>query len=257
MKYLTEDPEWMKFYPKFNSSFFIEKAGYFDERPQIHTSLTQLLFLVFLPILLFQSIWFLLLLPFVFFGWGKLYIKLPIKTGIQDCESAAYGFNYHSNMIWFYIGGGGNFDGGKKWKTITMPWNYEWVRTSTLMKDGWFHETKKNRVKLTKNEEVVVIGSYEWLKENKWKETHPFIDNFDGSVVNATISVSEREWRPLGLKWTSLFSKTRRSIDIEFDNEVGKNKGSWKGGVLGCGYDLKYEETPYECLKRMEKERQF
>jgi hypothetical protein len=39
--------------------------------------------------------------------------------------------------------------------------------------------------------------------------------------------------------------------------EAGKRKGSWKGGTLGCGYELKKNETPLECLRRMESEREF
>lgn len=258
MAYLTENPEkWISFYPKFRNGFYIEKAGYFDERPQVNTSITQLIILIALPFLLFQSVWFLLLLPLLLFGWGALYINLPIKTGIQDCESATWGINYHDNKLWIYIGGAGNFEGGKKWKTFTMPWNLTWVRTSTKMKDGydWFHETEGNR-KTWKGDENV-IGSHDWLMKNRWKETHPYIDKFDNTTVNATIGVSEREWRPLWFKWTKLFANTRRTIDIEFDKEVGKAKGSWKGGTLGCSYELRPNETPLECLKRMESERLF
>jgi hypothetical protein len=253
--YQTEYNYWISFYPRFSNSFYLEKAGYFDERPQVHTSVTQLLMLVLIPILSFFSLWFLLLTPFIFFGWGQLYINLPIKTGIQDCESAAWGFNYHNNKIWIYVGGGGNFEGGKKWKTITMPWDLEWYRTSTLMNDGydWFHETKKNRKQWSGTD----VGSYDWLEKNKWKETHQYVDKYDGTIVNATISVEEREWRRRGLYWSKLFSKTRKTIDVEFDKEVGKEKGSWKGGTIGCGYELLPGETPYECLKRMEKERHF
>lgn len=32
---------------------------------------------------------------------------------------------------------------------------------------------------------------------------------------------------------------------------------SWKGGTIGCGYALRPNESPYECLKRMEQERKF
>lgn len=259
MKYITENPEWATFYPKFSSGFYIEKAGYFDERPEINTSLTQLLTLFALPFLAMYSLWFLCLTPLLFFGWGKLYIHLPIKTGIQDCDSAAWGVNFHDNKIWIYVGGGGNFEGGRKWKTITMPWDLTWIRTSTLLNDGkeWFHETNKNRMSWSKDEQGVIVGSYDWLKKNKWKQTYPYIDSYDNTTVNATISVQEREWRPIGLKWIKLFAKTRRTIDIEFDQEVGGRKGSWKGGVTGCGYELLPNETPYDCLKRMEKERKF
>ncbi len=259
MKFLTENQEWVSFYPNFNSSFYVEKAGYFDERPQVHTSVTQVAVLICLPLLLLQSVLFLLLVPFVFFGWGKLYINLPIKTGIQDCESAAWGFNYHGNKIWIYIGGAGNFEGGRKWKTFTMPWDLTWVRTSTLMKDGneWFHETNKNRRSWIGDTSGNEVGSHDWLNINKWKETHPFIDRFDNTTVNATISVEEREWRPLWFMWTSVFAKKRRTISIEFDKQVGKKKGSFKGGVLGCSYDLFPSETPVECLKRMETNREL
>jgi len=254
-KYQTEDPQWVTFYPKFNSSFYVEKAGYFDERPQVHVGATQLLMLIAIPFLAVQSPLFLLLIPLVFFGWGRLYINLPIRTGIQDCDSAAWGFNYHDNKIWIYIGGGGNFEGGKKWKTFTMPWDATWVRTSTLMKDGydWFHEVSGNRVKWDGDD----IGSYNWLRDNKWKETHPYVDPYDNTTVNATISVEEREWRPFWFQWTTLFAGKRRTIDISFDKEVGREKGSWKGGTIGCSYTLLPNESPIECLRRMEVERKF
>lgn len=260
MSYLTEDPEkWVSFYPQFNSSMYVEKAGYFDKRPQVHTSVTQLLVLFLLPFLVFQSWWFLLLIPFILFGWGKLYINLPIHTGIQDCDSAAWGFNYHGNIAWFYTGGEGNMSGGKKWKTIHMPWELTWVRTSTKLQDGtWFHETLKNR-KLwnSNNPEGEKYGSYEWLEKNKQQEKHLYKDPYDGTVVTATIGEKENEWRPLGMKWTKMFAKVRKSISVEFDQEVGKGKGSWKGGVLGCSYTLKENETLGECLLRMNIERKF
>ena len=136
-----------------------------------------------------------------------------------------------------------------------MPWALTWVRTSTYMNVGneWFNETPKNRLKWNGTE----IGSYDWLNENKWKETYPYLDKYDNTTVNATISVSEGEWRPRGLKWTRLFSMTIRNIKVEFDQEVGNRKGSWKGGAMGCGYDLLEGESPFECLQRMEKEKTF
>lgn len=256
-EYLTEDPEWVTFDPSVNIGLYIEKAGYFDERPEIHTSVTQSAMLLALPVLIYFSMWFLLLLPFLFVGWGKLWVHLPIRTGIQDCESAAWGINYHNNMIWIYIGGAGNFEGGKKWKTITMPWDYAWVRTSVLLSDGneWWHETKHNRKKY--GEDATVVGSSEWIENNKWKSTHEYVDSYDQTVVLATISVKEREWRQRWLSWTRLFAKISKDIDIEFDQEVGKSKGSWKGGCLGCGYKMRTGESPIECLKRMERERKF
>lgn len=75
--------------------------------------------------------------------------------------------------------------------------------------------------------------------------------------IPTTIYVEEREWRPKWLKFTKLFSLVRRTIDVHFSREVGARKGSWKGGTIGCGYDMKPDETPLDCLKRMEVERNF
>lgn len=247
--YKTEEPQWVSFYPNFNSSLYIEKAGYFDERPQVHTSATQVLALFIIPFLCFYSLWFLLLAPLILFGWGKLYIHLPIKTGIQDCESAAWGFNCHGNTLWLYIGGAGNFQGGKKWLTWNIPFlTKDWVRTSILLKsETWEHESN---------------GNHKSFYNDEWKEkqkswTYNYTDKYDGEIIPTTIYVEQIEWRPKWLKWTSLFAKVSTTIDVHFSKEVGKEKGSWKGGVIGCSYDLLPNETPLECLKRMEKERKF
>jgi hypothetical protein len=93
-----------------------------------------------------------------------------------------------------------------------------------------------------------------------WKETHPYQYVLgDGRIQDrlAAIIVEEREWRPIWFRWTSLFAKIRTSIDIEFSGEVGEREGSWKGGTIGCSWDLLPGESPVECLRRMEKERVF
>ena len=48
-----------------------------------------------------------------------------------------------------------------------------------------------------------------------------------------------------------------RYIKVEFDGEVGKDKGSGKGGCIGCSYNILPNETPEDCIRRMEKERNF
>jgi len=257
-KYLVEESynfTWVKFYPKFNSSLYVEKAGYFDERPVLHISVTQIAVLVLLPILGYFSLWALILFPFLFLGWGKMRVNLPIHTGIQDSESANWGFHYHDDIIWIYTGGGGNFSGGRTWKTIYMPWSLEWVRTSTLLAYGtWFEETPKKQLKWTEED---TEGSYKWLNRIKWKEPHPFRDSYDNTDLVATISVKEVEHRPRGAKWTSLFAQITRQLHVEFSEEVGSGKGGYKGGTTGFSCTINKDETPLDCLKRIEKEYKF
>jgi hypothetical protein len=77
----------------------------------------------------------------------------------------------------------------------------------------------------------------------------------DGTVqdVNATVFVDRLTWRR---KWTP-FHMSRTSIDVHFSSEVGEGKDSWKGGCIGCGYEMQKGENAEQCLRRMEKERKF
>ena len=73
----------------------------------------------------------------------------------------------------------------------------------------------------------------------------------------ATIHVERREWRQKWLRWCPLFAKKSTSIDVQFNGEVGERTGSWKGGTIGCGWDLRKGETAEQALRRMERERSF
>jgi hypothetical protein len=206
----------------FDISF--ELCGYFDNRPRINLDL-------------------------FFFN---LALILPFRNKWTDeCVPPKWGIAYHNQTFWIYRGGNGNMKGGNRWRTYHMPWSLDWVRTSALRKDDtWEHERK---------------GDRKDFYEDKWKEVlrnekYPYTYTLkSGEVqdVEATVMVEEREWRRRAFKWLPLFNKVSRTIDIAFNKEVGEGTGSWKGGVLGCGYELLPSETPLDALKRMEKERKF
>lgn len=245
--------KWMTFYFDWRFDISYEICGYFDNRPRIN-------------------------LDIIFF---RLELKLPFKNNWTDeCDPPKWGIAYHGNIFWIYTGGEGNMGGGRKWLTIHMPWEYNWVRTSILLKNGqWEHETNKNRKQFYDKEK--------W-KDIIWYGYYPYTYILKrGEVQNriAEITVQEREWRQRWLKWTSLFSKKLRSIDINFKyggpfirelllekkikgrfksfehqkytGEVGERAGDWKGGTLGCSYEMLPRETPEQTLRRMEKERKF
>lgn len=203
---------------RFDISF--EICGYFDNRPRINLDL-------------------------IFFS---LTLILPFRNEWTDeCIPPKWGVAIHNNTFWLYKGGKGNYGGGNKWWTWDLPFiTKDWFRTSILLKDGtWAHERPKNPQHFYEDK-------WEQLKQS-WQ--YDYTDPYDGEVIPTTIYVEEREWRPKWLKWTSLFSIIDRTIDIHFSKECGKDKGSWKGGVIGCNYKLLPNEEPLDCLKRMEKER--
>lgn len=217
-----ETTDWIVFYFRKHFELTYKVCGYFDNRPEINIAL-------------------------FFF---HLTIKLPFRNKWTDeCDSPRWGIAIHSNTFWVYKGGKGNMNGGTKCWTWSIPFfTKDWIRTSILLKDGtWEHETKRDN----KN-----FYEQEWKsKQKSWE--YDYTDSYDGEIIPTTIYVDEREWRPKWLHWTKRFAIVRRSIDVHFSKECGKQKGSWKGGCLGCGYILQPGETPLECLRRMERERNF
>lgn len=216
----------------------------------------------------------------IYFFWGKLFIYLPwkhykkvkkektpseirkdkieilnnknykpkdiyIKKLYDECDPPTYKMYFYMDQFVIAY--------GRKTKHFNLPWTLDWIRTSVLGKNNkWYHKTRKNR-------------NMDFWDKNKWKdklfyETHPYTyitkDNNIQKCL-ATIRVTEREWRWYWFKWLKLTRKIRKDIEIEFSDDIGEKKGSWKGGVLGCSYSMKKNETPYECLKRMENERKF
>lgn len=221
-KLLEYRSRWVEFYlGKSNIDFRISPASYFDDRAMLHIS-------------------------FLFFS---LYIHFNIKSGIDDCDYPEYGFYTYgegkifSSFWWCW---------GMKKKCFYMPWDWEWVRTSNLKKDqiSWEHETKGNSKQFYDKKWDDII----------WKDTMPYNYTLkNGEVQNrtATIKVEEREWRMRALMWLPYPRIISKTINVEFNDEVGERTGSWKGGTLGCSYTIKPTETPFESLRRMEKERKF
>lgn len=186
-------------------------------------------------------------------GFFTLKIHLPFRNKWTDeCDPPKWGVAIHNNTFWIYKGGKGNMHGGNKWWTAYMPWSLQWVRTSVLLKDQehWIIETAKARKSFYKDE----------YKKLFWRESYPYTYTLKSGKIqnrNASIELWEREWRWHWFRWLKWTRQIQRTIEVEFDAEVGEGTGSWKGGVLGCNYSILENETPLECLRRMERDRKF
>lgn len=127
---------------------------------------------------------------------------------------------------------------------------YNHIRTSYLMKDGtWFHVNKQNE------NWYYHEGGMKYIDDGKWSESHNYL-YLTSSGTNqsciATISVEEREWIT-----DEGDRKIYKCIEVAFAGELGKEAGSWKGGVVGCNYEMLPNETPLQTLRRMELNRTF
>lgn len=258
MKFITTVPQscennsWLSFYPKWDyNGFTVSESFYFDSRPHVYSNVTFILGLILSPLL---GIYSLFLLPLLFWGWGQFYLALPFDTGIDRSDYKEFGFSWGSNDSRYAIEHL-YFKFGSKFKFIDLPLlSRQFYEHSVMLKDGTW-ETEYYNTKPKKefwNDEI-------W-KDKVWSETHVYTNTTSWGEIqeaNATIKVERREWRRKWMMWTSLGSYKRKVIDISFDQEIGDRAGSYKGGTVGCSYDLKPNETPLECLRRMEKERSF
>lgn len=150
----------------------------------------------------------------------------------------SWGVYYHERSVWFCW--------GRNLKSFDMPWSLEHIRHEVMRPDGTW---------------VPFVGSYEDKEpDGRWTGVFPYFYILrSGEVQNrtATVYVERIEWRQRWLKWCPLFALRRQSIDVSFNDEVGERSGSWKGGTIGCGYDMKRGETAEQTLRRMELERKF
>lgn len=91
-------------------------------------------------------------------------------------------------------------------------------------------------------------------------ETHPYTYVLKSGEVQDRIATVSKRRHVLARRWLHRIGWPKwikESIDVEFSDEVGERTGSWKGGTIGCGYDLRPGETMLDSLRRMERERKL
>jgi hypothetical protein len=132
----------------------------------------------------------------------------------------------------------------QRWSCL-LPWEESrFVRHSYYDLDGKFHGNEDKK-------------QWDLMRNTVPKRKFKFLD-FDGEEIEATTYIEERQWkRGVGyFKWLSFFysDRIRRSLDLSFNKEVGKRKGSWKGGTIGHGVDMVGSELHLEAFQRYCKE---
>ena len=78
--------------------------------------------------------------------------------------------------------------------------------------------------------------------------------DYDGQEIIASYHVNRRVYkRGTGwFRWLSYLTKSdvHHMVEIDFDKEVGNEKGSWKGGTLGVTVLMQEDETPEQAIVR-------
>lgn len=176
------------------------------------------------------------------------YINIPrfLPEDTKYYQPIDYGFCFHDKAL--------HINYGIDCKIYTYPWcNWEHIRHEVMLNDNTF-----------------VKATYSWKNEkepeNLWKKTQPYhyiLKSGEIQTVDATYIVEEREWKLKYFKWLPI-KRVSRSIEVSFSEEVGEERGSWKGGVTGTSEEMKKVdiffreyEKPERTLYRMMRIRYF
>ncbi len=157
----------------------------------------------------------------------------------------AYMFDGHFNVM--YGNASDDSREEQRWSCF-VPWSAaRFIRTSHYDRDG-------TRILLTHwdRKRPGKSGFKDWQQQ---RDEVDALDNitvfafadYDGQEILATCRVEEREWR-LGtgvFRWLFFFRRPRieKSLSLEFNEEVGPGKSSWKGGIVGHGASMQPGES--------------
>ena len=184
-------------------------------------------------------------------GWDAATIERMGRDWYYNVYPREFGFSLSNlgsgyNFLSIYFGPQTHDSSTTKSWCKTFPWT-EWncVRHSLYRPDGthFFTEDSRNR------------SSMEFYDKKKECPSCYFeFEDYDGERIIATCVVTEMEWhKGYGwFKWLKYFCKPmiRRSLDLQFDSEVGPEKGSWKGGTIGHGIEMLVGESPEQAFRR-------
>lgn len=167
----------------------------------------------------------------------------------------SWGFSIHARDV--------HLNWGSHCKILHFPWEYVFIKHEVQRPDdSWvpYVGCWETGPGIPNTDGVVVIkGGKE--PDGRWEATFPYhyllLPSGEVQHSQATVYVERREWRQKWLKWCPWFAKVRKSISISFDCEMGNEAGSWKGGVIGTGYEMRPGETAEDTLRRMQREHRF
>lgn len=184
---------------------------------------------------------------------------------------------------------------GSRYKILHAPWAMEFVRKEVMMADGSFATAEEagrfpkwltgyyrkyrrangglkpapaRRGYFTRETPAETIREHldahtpQFAPDSEYRREVPYrytLKNGTVQDVTATVTVDRMTWCWRGFYRLGIWfpKKVRTSIDVRFSDEVGEGSGSWKGGTVGCGYEMKPGEIPLQTLRRMEAEKKF
>lgn len=165
-----------------------------------------------------------------------------------DQHEREYGFSASEGAVHWHYGEQTHEWPGAKSKVWFFPWReHNQVRKSLYDLSGEHFadlpvgKWSSSRYEVTKAiEGVCPAAKFEF-------------EDFDGERIVATCRMEESEWkRGKGIFRLLYLGRNRvdRGLDLRFSSEVGKRKGSWKGGTVGHSVTMLPGETHETAFRR-------
>ncbi len=183
-------------------------------------------------------------------SWDEATVKRLGRNWYWQCDNRRWGFSIHDNYFQLFYGRQSDDSTLEKRKSWHFPWS-EWtiVRRSLFHGDGTHHFTEN----FVKGRSVVDWKEMSEIKKKIVKQTVDIMD-YDGTRLVAMLHIDELEWvrGVRSFAWLKYIfkPKIRRSLQIEFSEEVGNRKGSWKGGLMGTSIDMLPGEDSFQAFRR-------
>lgn len=168
------------------------------------------------------------------FGFGRIIIKLGFKLPLIPIETGVYTHMASSLFL--------------RWNDKYIIWHIPYLFWQHQSTERYCNDGTWKNDKLTDwDTRQTMLKKYRLYYKNETKS---------GELQEATATVHQvrRIWYR---KWFPFLKRSRIDIEIDFDSELGSDKGSWKGGVLGTSFEMRSEETVHETWNRFFQEKRF
>jgi hypothetical protein len=184
-------------------------------------------------------------------SWDAATVERMGRNWYYETFPNEYGFTVSDGFLQVFLGPQTMDSTTTKNWCKHLPWTqWRFVRKSLYDTEGnhfWTEPTGRQ-----------VPGGAAWDEQQRMRDSVPKVvfefADYDDQRIRAATSIEEWEWR-FGegcFKWLSLLCrpKVRRSLDIAFSAEVGLEKGSWKGGMMGHSIDMLPGELHEAAFRR-------
>lgn len=190
------------------------------------------------------------------FGY-EITIKLPKLLDAAKVQrrndvltvSRRYGIRYSGANLVFYYGCQNDYDSSgvkEKRKSIFLPWKQ--IRTSRLqlftMDDVLYYDHH--------------VARHNFMEFQKKIDEIPkrlsLAKDHDGEEILVTSYAEFHEWKRGrdGFEWVGSFypAQSEKKVYFKFDKQIGREKRSWKGGLVGCSVEMLEGEHPMDTFHR-------